>query len=127
MTAERNWDITSATTKRSLTITIQEITYHAEPRCHRCAPRRYSRAFFPASLSRRACGRGAALQCGISRGGGRFLYQDGDALPGTASVPGRRLEEADRGYGRAGHRRAGDVAHWTNGALGRRRCLSQTG
>jgi hypothetical protein len=31
MTAERNWDIIIATTKRSLTITIQEITYHAEP------------------------------------------------------------------------------------------------
>jgi len=31
MTTERNWDIVVATTKRSLTITIQEITFHAEP------------------------------------------------------------------------------------------------
>jgi hypothetical protein len=31
ITAERNWDIIIATTKRSLTITIQEITYHVEP------------------------------------------------------------------------------------------------
>jgi hypothetical protein len=31
MTAERNWDIIIIITKRSLTITIQEITHHAEP------------------------------------------------------------------------------------------------
>jgi len=31
MTAERNWDIIVGTRKRSLTIPIQEITYHAEP------------------------------------------------------------------------------------------------
>src|SRR5229473_2199687 len=68
--------VCSAVVFDSLAIAIQEIADHAEPGCNRCAPRRYSRAFFPASLSRRARGRGATLQCGISRGGGRFLHQD---------------------------------------------------
>ena len=40
------------------------------------APSIYTR-IFSASLSRRARGRGAALQCGISRGGGRFYIKTG--------------------------------------------------